>query len=294
MEMENLQQSKSQPSPTEETRIPAAIKTRPVQIGPYLVGGKEFAVIAGPCSIESRQQFLQTAMAVKNSGAHMLRGGIYKLRTNPDSFQGMGTNAYDLVKEVKNKTNMLFVSEVTDPRQIEHMMDFVDVFQVGSRNMHNYALLKELGLIDRPILLKRGFSGLISEWLYSAEYIAKNGNENVVLCERGIRTFEVATRNTFDLNAVAFVKRHSHFPVIADPSHATGMSDLVRPMALAAAAAGADGIVVEVHPRPSEALSDGYQALTPTEFQQLMVQLRKILAVLDRPLIETGAPLKDY
>ena len=218
----------------------------------------------------------------------MLRGGMFKLRTSPETFQGMGQSAFSIVQEVKNKIGLPFISEITDPRQVGDFIDLVDVFQVGSRNMHNYALLKELGQVNKPVLLKRGFSGLISEWLLSAEYVVKHGNPNVVLCERGIRTFETATRNTFDLNAIAFIKQHSHFPIIADPSHATGETSLVTPMALAAAAAGADGIIVEVHPNPSVALSDGQQALTFSLYQNLMQKLERLLTAIDRPLLKIG------
>jgi len=259
-------------------------QTKPVRVGNIEIGGPAFVVLAGPCSIESLEQFTQTAEAVKASGAVMLRGGMFKLRTNPDSFQGMGKSAFEIVRAVKQRTGMQFISEITDPRQLGDFLEIVDMFQVGSRNMHNYSLLKELGSVQTPILLKRGFSGLISEWLYSAEYVVKHGNPNVVLCERGIRTFETSTRNTFDLNAVAYVKQNSHFPVIADPSHATGATPLVTPMALASAAAGADGVIVEVHPNPSVALSDGFQALTPDMFSSLMNRLERVLTALDRPL----------
>lgn len=258
--------------------------TTPVQVGPYSVGNSDFIVMAGPCAIESLDQFDQTAHFVRAHGACVLRGGMFKLRTNPDTFQGMGRNAFSIAREIRAKTQMPFISEITDPRQVEDFLDLVDVFQVGSRNMHNYALLKELGQINKPVLLKRGFSGLISEWLLSAEYIVKHGNPNVILCERGIRTFETATRNTFDVNAIAFVKSRSHLPVIADPSHGTGATHLVSPIALAAAAAGADGMIVEVHPQPSVALSDGFQALTLPMFADLMRKLEKVLNALDRKL----------
>ncbi|MEQ1664116.1 MAG: 3-deoxy-7-phosphoheptulonate synthase, partial [Bdellovibrionales bacterium] len=251
--------------------------TVPVRIGTQLIGGSNFVVMAGPCSIESRAQLFETAEFVHSAGATVLRGGMYKLRTDPKSFQGMGREAFDMVREVKAKTGMPFISEITDPRQLGDFMDLVDVFQVGSRNMHNYELLKELGSIDKPIMLKRGFSGLVKEWLFSAEYITKHGNSNVILCERGIRTFENSTRNTFDINSIAFVKQNSPYPIMADPSHATGVSSIVTPVALAAAAAGADGIIVEVHPRPNEALSDGFQALTFVQFTELMKKLERIL-----------------
>lgn len=259
-------------------------QTRSVKFGNHEIGGSSFSVIAGPCSVESEEQFLTTAQSVKAQGASFLRGGIFKLRSHPDSFQGLGADAYRIVRYVKEKTGMPFISEITDPRQIEELMDVVDAFQIGARNMHNYALLKELGQIDKPVLLKRNFGALIKEWIYAADYISKAGNENVILCERGIRTFETATRNTFDLNAVAYVKAHSHYPVIADPSHGTGDSRLVTPMALASAAAGADGIMIEVHPNPKEAFSDGFQSLDFQQFTQLMTSLKGLLSALGKPL----------
>lgn len=272
-------------------------QTKPIRIGggenAVEIGGPAFVVFAGPCSVESLDQFKQTAQAVKAAGAVMLRGGMFKLRTNPESFQGLGHDAFSIVREVKTRTGLQFVSEITDPRQVGDFVEIVDMFQVGSRNMHNYSLLKELGQVQTPVLLKRGFSGLISEWLHSAEYVVKHGNPNVVLCERGIRTFETATRNTFDLNAVAFIKQHSTFPIIADPSHATGATPLVTPMALAAAAAGADGIIVEVHPDPAVALSDGFQALTPEMFQDMMARLERVLAAIDRPLARVKSASSD-
>lgn len=258
--------------------------TKTVSFGPYAIGGHDFAVIAGPCSIESKAHFENVAQLVKSKGAVALRGGIFKLRTDPKSFQGIGKDGYELANEVKTKFNMPFVSEVTDPREIEAMLGVVDVFQVGSRNMHNYALLKELGQTNKPVLLKRGFAGLIKEWVLAADYIVNSGNDRVVLCERGIRTFETATRNTFDLNAVAWVKAHTSFPIIADPSHATGSAELVTPLALASAAAGADGLIIEVHPEPSKALSDGSQTLNYDAFGDLMLRLEKVLFALDRGL----------
>ncbi len=260
------------------------MKTNIVAFGSVKIGGPKFAVIAGPCSIENEQQILTTAEFVKANGASILRGGVYKLRTSPKSFQGLGSEAFELVKLAKQKTNMPFVSEVTDPRQISDLYDFVDVFQVGSRNMHNYELLKELGKTDKPILLKRGLAGLVKEWLLAADYITDQGNQNVVLCERGIRTFETTTRNTFDINAIAHVKQFTSFPVIADPSHGTGVNQLVAPISFAAAAAGADGLILEVHPNPTEAKSDGHQALTFNDFEKLMLQLKKLLMVFDKTL----------
>lgn len=260
------------------------MKTKPVKVGNLSIGDGAFTVIAGPCALESEEHFSDVAHFVAENGANLLRGGMYKLRTNPDSFQGLETAGYDIATRVKEQVGLGFVSEVTDPRQIEAMENIVDVFQVGSRNMHNYALLKELGKTKKPVLLKRGFSGLINEWLLSAEYVRKNGNPNIILCERGIRTFETATRNTLDLNAVAFVKQNSDLPILVDPSHGTGVSKLVAPLALASAAVGADGIIVEVHPIPANALSDGFQALTYPEFKNLMADLERVLQALGREM----------
>lgn len=259
------------------------MKTQTVKMGSLEIG-EDFVVMAGPCSIESEQQFQATASHVKTCGAHILRGGMYKLRTSPESFQGLGADAFSLVKQIKQDVGMPFISEVTDPRQIADMMSFVDMFQVGSRNMHNYALLKELGQTNKPVLLKRGFAGTIKEWILAADYIVKGGNEQVILCERGIRTFETATRNTFDINAIAYVKQHSSFPIIADTSHGTGETSLVTPVALAAAAAGADGLLVETHPNPAEAQSDGFQALNFDQFQSLMTSLPKVLEAIGRKI----------
>ncbi len=258
--------------------------TRPVQIGPVTIGGPEFTVIAGPCSIESPEQFLETALAVKSAGAVLLRGGIWKLRTSPKTFQGLGNDAFAFIKDVLKTTNMQLVSEVTDPRQIEQLNDYVSMFQVGSRNMHNYALLKELGQTRKPVLLKRGFAAFVDEWIKAADYVVMGGNENVILCERGIRTFETTTRNTLDLNSVIYAKARTPFPVIVDPSHAIGVREFVPALSLAAAAAGADGIIVEVHPRPEQALSDGMQALTIDDFSRLMKKVESVLTALDRPL----------
>ncbi|MCB0412184.1 MAG: 3-deoxy-7-phosphoheptulonate synthase [Bdellovibrionales bacterium] len=255
-----------------------------VQIGSVPIGGSRFAVIAGPCSVESKEQFSKTAEWVQKEGVEILRGGIYKLRSQPESFQGLGTEGYQVAKSVKEQLGMAFISEVTDPRQIPALLEIVDAFQVGARNMHNYALLKELGEIDRPVVLKRNFSAYIKEWLSAADYISKGGNPNVILCERGIRTFETATRNTLDLNAVAYVKANSHYPIIVDPSHGTGDAKMVMPLALAAAAAGADGLIVEVHPEPEKALSDGNQSLTFLQFSEMMRSLRKLLPALGREL----------
>ncbi len=251
------------------------------------IGGRSFLVIAGPCSIESEAHLRETAQGVKNAGAAVLRGGIFKMRTNPTSFQGMGSSAFSFLKEIKSELKMPLVSEITDPRQISDMMDLVDMFQVGSRNMYNYALLKELGQVNKPVLLKRGFSATADEWINAAEYIYKGGNEGVVLCERGIRTFETTTRNTLDLNTVAYLKAHTSFPVIVDPSHGTGRPELIGPMSLAAAAVGADGIIIEVHPRPKEALSDGHQALTFAQFDDVIHGVRAVVAAVGKHLHAT-------
>jgi 3-deoxy-7-phosphoheptulonate synthase len=267
-----------------EAHLGAHNLTKLVQVGSVTIGGPDFTVIAGPCSIESKSQFLETAQAVKAAGAVLLRGGIWKLRTSAHTFQGLGGDAFGFIKEVLQETNMKLVSEVTDARQIEMVDDYVEMYQVGSRNMHNYALLKELGQTRKPVMLKRGFAAFVDEWIKAAEYIAIGGNDQVVLCERGIRTFETSTRNTLDLNSVLYVKEKTQFPVIVDPSHAVGMREFVPQLALAAAAAGADGIIVEVHPRPAEALSDGRQALTVPDFQQLMQKIEKVLTALDHPL----------
>lgn len=255
-----------------------------VKIGTLQIGGPEFVVIGGPCSVESKEQFQKTAQFVKEQGVKVLRGGLFKLRTDPSSFQGLGENAFNLALEVKKEVGLPFISEVTDPRQIGDFENVVDAYQVGSRNMHNYALLKELGHTNKPVLLKRGLAALYKEWILAAEYIRKSGNENVILCERGIRTFETSTRNTLDLNSLALAKKDTHLPVIADPSHGTGDAALVTPMALAAAAAGADGLLIEVHPEPAKALSDGFQSLDFNQFENLMVRLKKLLPVLERTL----------
>lgn len=258
--------------------------TQIVNVGGIDVGGPHFTVIAGPCSIESYEQFMETAQAVQAAGANLLRGGIWKMRTSSKAFQGLGSSSFDFIKVVCKETNMSLVSEITDPRQMEEVHDIVECYQVGSRNMHNYALLKELGMQKKPVMLKRGFAALIEEWVKAAEYITNGGNPNVILCERGIRTFETATRNTLDLNAVVYAKKNTDLPVIVDPSHAVGIRALVPDLAYAAAAAGADGIIVEVHPRPAEALSDGMQALTVSDFQIMMKKLTRILDAIDRPL----------
>jgi len=255
-----------------------------VEIGNIQVGGPKFTVIAGPCSIESEQQFQQTAASVKKSGASVLRGGIWKMRTSQKAFQGLGAESFELIKKVKKDVGLPLISEITDIRQIEEVASVVDAYQVGARNMHNYSLLKELGRQPKPVLIKRSFSAFIDEWIKAADYVTAGGNQQVILCERGIRTFETATRNTLDLNAVVYAKKHSGLPVIVDPSHAVGISELVPQLCYAAAAAGADGVMVEVHPNPKEALSDGPQSLNFEDFDRTMKQLAKVLFAFDRSL----------
>lgn len=248
------------------------------------VGDGTFSIIAGPCSIESYQQFFNTAQFVAQKGACLFRGGVWKLRTSSKTFQGLGNEALEIVKKVTQEMSLGITVEVTDPRQIEELYPLVSMFQVGSRNMHNYSLLKELGQQDKPVLLKRGFAALVSEWISAAEYVNQTGQPKVILCERGIRTFETSTRNTLDLNSAIFAKKNSPYPVIIDPSHGVGISDLVPDLALAATALGIDGLILEVHPNPKDALSDGMQALTFEAFDQLMTKVTKILTALDRKL----------
>ncbi|HOC81393.1 MAG: Phospho-2-dehydro-3-deoxyheptonate aldolase [Synergistetes bacterium ADurb.Bin155] len=239
-----------------------------ITVGGVTIGGGKPVLIAGPCSVESEDQILQVARAVKRSGAGMLRGGAFKPRTSPYSFQGLGAEGIRLLLLAKEETGLPIVTEIMDQGQLP-FFDGVDVFQVGARNMQNYELLRVLGTLRKPVLLKRGFSNTLEELLMSAEYIMAGGNEQVILCERGIRTFETATRNTLDLSAVPVLKQLSHLPVVIDPSHSTGMASLVRPMSLSAIAAGADGLIIEVHNDPPHALSDGPQSLTPEAFDDL-------------------------
>ena len=256
------------------------------------VGGPEIIVMAGPCSVESREQVGTVARAVRSAGARVLRGGAFKPRTSPYSFQGHGEEALRWMREESLGLGLAVVSEVMDIRTLDMMLHYVDCLQVGARNMQNYDLLKELGRVRRPVLLKRGLSATIEEWLLSAEYILAGGNTQVILCERGIRTFENATRNTLDISAIPVVKKLSHLPIIVDPSHGTGRRDKVTPMARAAIAAGADGLLIEVHDDPEKALSDGAQSLYPRQFETLMGELRIIAPVLGRtlPLAPAAAP----
>jgi len=255
-----------------------------------LIGDGRVALIAGPCAIESQELLLETAQAVKASGACCLRGGIYKMRTSPDSFQGLGEAAFSFITEVKRIVGLPLASEITDPRQLGKFVDAVEMFQVGSRNMYNYELLKELGSLKKPVLLKRAFAATVDEWLKAADYVVKGGNDRVVLCERGIRTFENTSRNTLDLNSVVYLKMHSSYPVIVDPSHGTGRPELIGPMSLAAVAAGADGLIIEVHPHPRQALSDAHQALSFDQFTSIVSDIRRVAGALGRKLttVETS------
>jgi 3-deoxy-7-phosphoheptulonate synthase len=263
----------------------------PVQVGPYPLGGGEFVVIAGPCAVENERQLEESASAVARAGAHMLRGGAYKPRTSPYAFQGLGEHGLELLRRASLRHDLPVVAEVMDASQLPRMLESVDVLQVGARNMQNFTLLKALGQVRRPVLLKRGLSATFEEWLLAAEYVLEGGNDQVILCERGIRTFETATRNTLDLSAVALAKERTRLPVIVDPSHATGRRELVVPMSLAAAAAGADGLLVEVHAHPGDALCDGAQALTPDLFDVLMERLAPLLSALGRTLAPRAQPL---
>lgn len=249
------------------------------------IGGKGVIIIAGPCAVESREQLFETARSVSSHGARILRGGAFKPRSSPYSFQGMGEEGLKFLKEISIETGMPVVTEVMDTRQIELVSQYADILQIGSRNMQNYPLLKEAGHSQMPILLKRGMMATVEEFLLAAEYILSQGNDQVILCERGIRTFETSTRNTLDLNAVPMLKNLSHLPVIVDPSHGTGLRWMVPAMAKAAIAAGADGLIMEVHYRPDIALCDGQQSLSPGEFGILMNELRKIASAIDREIL---------
>ena len=241
-----------------------------VNIKNLKIGGKNLAIIAGPDSAETQEQTIETALAAKQAGSNGLRGGAFKPRTSPYSFQGLGEDGLKMLKEASEITSLPLFSEIMDSKHLSMMEKYVDVLQVGARNMQNFKLLEAVGESSLPVLLKRGLSATLDELLLASEYILSKGNENVMLCERGIRTYETATRNTFDINAIPFLKQNSHLPVIADPSHATGNNKLVEPVALAAIAAGADGLLVEIHPRPEEALCDGPQALLPSELESLI------------------------
>lgn len=255
-------------------------------IGNHMVGGDGLLIMAGPCSVESRSQIIETAHAVKEAGAHVLRGGAYKPRTSPYSFQGLGEEGLKYLAEAREETGLPIVTEVMEPDLVPLVAEYADVLQIGARSMQNYALLHAAGESQHPVLLKRGMSSLMEEWLMCAEYILSHGNTRIMLCERGIRTFETYTRNTFDINAIPVIKNLSHLPVIADPSHGTGKWEYVSAAARAAVAAGADGLLIEVHPRPEEALSDGAQSLKPERFAELVREMRAIAQAVNRSIPE--------
>lgn len=255
-----------------------------VKVGNVTIGGDTFVIMSGPCAVESKEQLLTTAHAIKNAGAHILRGGAYKPRTSPYAFQGLEEEGLSYMKEAKEETGLPIVCEVTSLDAIEVAVKYVDMLQIGARNMQNFYLLKEAGKTGLPVLLKRGLSATIDEWLNAAEYIVAEGNPNVVLCERGIRTFETATRNTLDISAVPVIKAKSHLPIIVDPSHATGVRDYVKPLSHATVAVGADGLMIETHPDPSKAWSDGPQSLTFEEFEDLTGEINPLVTLMGKKL----------
>jgi 3-deoxy-7-phosphoheptulonate synthase len=261
-----------------------SFKTTPsvIDVGGVKIGGREIVLMAGPCAVESREQIMSCAIAVKKSGAKILRGGAFKPRTSPYSFQGLEEEGLKLLKEAKEATGLQIITEVTSERSMEIAGKYVDMFQIGARNCQNFELLKEAGKSGKPILLKRGLSTTIEEWLNAAEYVMSEGNSNVVLCERGIKTFETATRNTLDISAVPVVKNTSHLPIIVDPSHAAGKTQYISALSRAAIAAGADGLIFEVHPDPRSAMSDAAQQLTPGAFDLLCKDIEKIASIADR------------
>lgn len=253
-----------------------------IKILDFEVGGDNFVIMAGPCAIESREQLFETAHAVKAGGAQILRGGAYKPRTSPYSFQGLEIEGLKYMAEVREETGLAVVCEVTSLDAVENAVKYVDILQVGARNMQNFYLLKEVGKTKMPVLLKRGIAATIDEWLNAAEYIMSEGNPNVILCERGIRTYETSTRNTLDISAIPVIKEKSHLPIIVDPSHATGVRKYVLPLAKASVAVGADGLMIEVHPNPSKALSDGPQSLNPIDFKNLCDELKPLINLMGR------------
>ncbi len=255
-----------------------------IKVKGITIGDDNTAIISGPCAVENKDQLLAAARYVQKAGAHILRGGAFKPRTSPYSFQGLGEKGLKILKEVSLETGLPTITEVIDEQSLELALNYVDILQIGARNMQNFHLLKSIGKVDKPVLLKRGMSATVEEWLMAAEYIMSEGNENIILCERGIRTFGKDTRNTLDLSIIPLVKKLTHLPVIVDPSHATGKRELVAPMSLAAIAAGADGLIIEMHPEPSKALSDGAQSLNPEDLEKLMQQLKKIIVSLDRKI----------
>jgi 3-deoxy-7-phosphoheptulonate synthase len=255
-----------------------------VKVGNVAIGGNRLVIMAGPCAVESKKQLEEATRAVQNAGARIVRGGAFKPRSSPFSFQGLELTGLEYLAEVKQKFDIPMITEVVDPHQIEMVAKYVDILQVGARNMQNFALLTELGKIKTPVVLKRGLANTVTEWLTAADYILAGGNHNVILCERGIRTFEDSTRFSMDISSIPVIKKASHLPIIADPSHAAGHYSLVPALARAAIAAGADGLLIEVHPNPKEALVDGLQSLTPSDFKRLMGELKLIAEALGRTL----------
>ena len=271
----------------------AGIETKPeptvVQIGDVKIGGGNTVYIAGPCAVESEEQMMATARSVRDSGAQLLRGGAFKPRTSPYSFRGLGVEGLKLLRQAGDEVGMPVVTEIMSVRDIDVVAEYADVMQIGTRNAQNFILLEEVGKVGKPVLLKRGLASTIEDWVLAAEYILNTGNPNVILCERGIRTFETATRNTMDINAIALIKEISHLPLIADPSHGTGKWSLVKPVALASIVAGADGVIIEVHPNPDHALSDGAQPLNFKRFRELIEASRVIADAVGRPLWPAAA-----
>jgi len=255
-----------------------------IKVGNTEIGGDKLTIMAGPCAVEEKEQFIETAHLLKKAGAGILRGGAFKPRSSPYSFQGLGEEGLKIMAEAREQTGLPIVTEIVDPKDVELVSSYADIMQVGARNMQNFILLKEVGKVNKPILLKRGLSATIEEWLMAAEYIMSEGNYNVILCERGIRTYETSTRNTLDLSAVPLIKKLSHLPIIVDPSHGTGKRDLVAPMAKAAIAAGADGLMIEAHIDPARALSDGPQSLTPDQFAALVGELKLISGFFNKSI----------
>jgi len=255
-----------------------------INVGDIAIGGRRVVVMAGPCSVESEEQVLETARVVREAGAVILRGGAFKPSTSPYGFRGLAKEGLELLRMAARETGLRIITEVMDPRDVELVSDYTDILQIGTRNMTNFVLLREVGLTRKPVLLKRGLSSTIEEWLQAAEYIMLGGNFEVMLCERGIRTFENYTRNTLDISAVPAVKELSHLPIIVDPSHGAGRASLVGPLACAAIAAGADGLLIEVHPHPEKALKDGFQSLRPEDFRRLTVELAAVAAAVGREL----------
>ena len=264
-----------------------------VKVGGITIGGKEIVVMAGPCAVESEQQLLETARAVKAAGATILRGGAFKPSTSPYQFRGLGERGLELLAQVKKEVGLPIITEVMTPSEVEMVARYSDILQIGARNMQNFNLLEAVGKTGKPVMLKRGLSATVQEWLLAAEYVLTQGNEQLILCERGIRTFETYTRNTMDISVIPIIEKVSHLPIIADPSHGTGKWYLVIPMALAAVAAGADGIMVEVHPNPDLALKDGAQSLTFANFHQLMSQLKSVAEAVGRRLANPSIKVKS-